>query len=108
MKINLRIKEEREQRKISQSYMALELGLDQSQYSRRENGAISFTVEELLKISEILNINPQQFFEAKALSNETLEDTNTPWEKLITRYELWIKEKDERIALLTLQLNKKS
>ncbi|PXY41636.1 hypothetical protein DMB65_06710 [Flavobacterium cheongpyeongense] len=106
MKVYQRIKEEREKKKFSQSYLALELKLDQSQYSRRENGAIPLTVNELLKIAEILGVKPEKFF--ATIGDEcSVAKPDESIVKIITLYEICMKEKDERIALLTYQLNNK-
>lgn len=106
MRVYQRIKQEREKKKFSQTYLALELKLDQSQYSRRENGAIPFTVDELLKIAEVLRVKPEKFF--GIIDDECpVAKSDEAIVKIIGLYETCIKEKDERIALLTYQLNNK-
>jgi len=42
---------------FSQEYIAYELGLSQSQYSRRENGMIQFTLPEIVKLSLIFKVD---------------------------------------------------
>lgn len=54
------IKEIRLSKGYSQENMAMDLGLSQSQYSRRENGAIEFSLEEIRKICKILNLDIYQ------------------------------------------------
>ena len=51
------IKALRLSRGYSQENMAMDLGLSQSQYSRRENGAIEFSLEEIRKICKILDLD---------------------------------------------------
>lgn len=99
MGIHKRIKAIRETKKISQSYLANELNLDQSQYSRREKGEIKFIPEELMKISKLLQISISELFGEKINENESISL------KLIEQYECRIKEKDEMILVLK-QLNK--
>lgn len=40
--------------------MAMDLGLSQSQYSRRENGTIEFSLNEIRKICKILDLDLHQ------------------------------------------------
>lgn len=42
---------------FSQEYISFELGLSQSQYSRRENGTIQFSLPEIMKLSSIFKID---------------------------------------------------
>lgn len=57
MKIHTQVKKYREIKGYSQENMAMDLGLSQSQYSRRENGHIQFTTKELIAIGKLLNID---------------------------------------------------
>jgi transcriptional regulator with XRE-family HTH domain len=43
---------------FSQEYIAFELGLSQSQYSRRENGTIQFSLPEIIKLASIFKVDP--------------------------------------------------
>jgi transcriptional regulator with XRE-family HTH domain len=43
---------------FSQEYVSYEIGLSQSQYSRRENGVIEFSYYEVDKLCKLFNINP--------------------------------------------------
>ena len=49
------IRGERKEQKISQGEMAEYLGITQSQYSKRENGIVEWTLKEWLKALERLN-----------------------------------------------------
>lgn len=99
MQLNENIKMIREVKKFSQGYMAQELGLDQSQYSRREKGEIPFVASEIVKISKLLQTSIADLFGETAIHQNVSID-----EKLIEQYELRIKEKDEMIAFLRDQI----
>ena len=109
MKLHERVKYIREQKRISQESVAHELGMSQSQYSRRESGEVNFLAEEIgilskaldTKVSEIYgeqsnvyNIHNQKGGVQHLVGNYTIPD------KLIEQYELRLKEKDELIKLL--------
>jgi transcriptional regulator with XRE-family HTH domain len=57
MKIFTQVKKYRELKGYSQENMAMDLGLSQSQYSRRENGIIQFTTDELIAIAAMLDVD---------------------------------------------------
>lgn len=97
MQVHEKIKAIREDKKLSQGYLANELGLDQSQYSRREKGEIPFVPNEIQKISKLLKISISNLFGEEILVNQ--KDVSID-EKLIEQYELRIKEKKEMISLL--------
>jgi len=97
--INQNIKLHREIKKISQEYMSYELGISQSQYSRRECGSMKFTLEETVKISKILTLPLSSLIETD--SEPSKSTTNlTITEQLINQYEARLKEKDELISIL--------
>lgn len=111
MKINEKVKIIRERKKLSQEYLANELGLNQSQYSRREKGNIPFLPNEIVKLSlllettisnlfgeEITVINNPRENEEKFVQNFSIQN------ELIKQYQERIKEKDEMIALLKSQI----
>jgi transcriptional regulator with XRE-family HTH domain len=54
------IKKLRLSKGYSQENMAMDLGLSQSQYSRRENGTIEFSLIEIKKICKILDLDLHQ------------------------------------------------
>jgi transcriptional regulator with XRE-family HTH domain len=56
--------------RLSQKFIAKELGLNQSQYSRRENGSIDFSVTEILKLKKIFNVSYEELFDTNYLSRE--------------------------------------
>lgn len=109
MRIHKRIKAIREFKKISQSYLASELNLDQSQYSRREKGEIQFIPEEIVKLSKLLETSISELFGEKIIESQSIKEINenlSVAEKLIEQYEMRIKEKEEMIVVLK-QLNKR-
>ena len=53
MKLHEKVKFYRESKRISQESIAHELGLNQSQYSRRENGSIKFNSEEIALLGKL-------------------------------------------------------
>jgi transcriptional regulator with XRE-family HTH domain len=55
-KIHIKIRQLRKLNELSQENIASELGLSQSQYSRRENGMMDFTVKEIIKISKLFGV----------------------------------------------------
>lgn len=57
MKIHTQVKKYREIKGYSQENMAMDLGLSQSQYSRRENGHIQFKTKEIIAIGKLLDID---------------------------------------------------
>lgn len=54
----------RKEKGYSQSEMAHLLSMEQSQYSRRENGHTNVSIKEWTKISKILNCDVQDIFES--------------------------------------------
>ena len=62
MKLHEKVKFYRELKRFSQENIAFDLGLNQSQYSRRESGAIKFNVEEIDKLSKILDVSANELF----------------------------------------------
>lgn len=110
MEIHERVKIIREEKKLSQDFIAHELGLSQSQYSRRENGEIKFDVDEILRLSKALETKVSELYgeETNVFNNsnhkgETFGQFVTIPDKLIEQYEKRLQDKDEIIALLKQQ-----
>lgn len=103
MKLNLKIKLIRESKNFSQIYLAHELGLNQSQYSRREKGEIQFNSDEIIKLSHLLEtpisnlFSEQQNIISEQSHNHDIVSISA---KLIEQYEWRLKEKDEMIKFL--------
>lgn len=115
MKLHERVKTIREGKKYSQEHMAFELGLSQSQYSRRENGEIKFDTDEIFKISKILDTKISELFgeETNVFSIHTQKggvfgQFVTIPDKLIELYEKRIADKDEMIEILKKQMNEEN
>ncbi len=60
--IGLNIRRIREQKGVSQEYVASRLDISQASYARLESEETKITVERLLKISEILETDITEFF----------------------------------------------
>lgn len=107
MRLNEKAKTLREEKKLSQSYLAHELGLEQSQYSRREKGEIQFVPDEIVKLSKLLETTISNLFDEQA-NIFSIQTQNggyfgqyiTVSDKLIEQYEFRLKEKDDLIELL--------
>lgn len=109
MRVYKRIKAIRELKKISQSYLATELNMSQSQYSRREKGEIQFIPDEIVKLSKLLETSISELFGEEIVESQRIKEINenlSVAEKLIEQYEFRIKEKEEMIVVLK-QLNER-
>ena len=111
MQVHERIKTLRENKKLSQCNLAHELGLDQSQYSRREKGEIPFIPNEIIKLSKLLETSVSNLFGEE--TNPNLKEINFGknaliQEKLIEQYELRLKEKDDMIVLIKSKIKSKT
>ncbi|MDO6491224.1 MULTISPECIES: helix-turn-helix domain-containing protein [unclassified Cellulophaga] len=107
MNIPIKIKLLREDKKISQEFVSHQLGLSQSQYSRRENGTVKFVAEEIGKLAKILDVSVSFIYneETNDFTDNTINIDNVRHyinvsKKLIEQYESILKEKDEIILLL--------
>lgn len=97
----------REKQGYSQEKLAYQLGIEQSQYSRRESGQVKFSADEVLAISKILNIEISELmgdntvvFNLSTQNGGNFGQYVSIPEVLITQYEQRLKEKDETINLL--------
>jgi transcriptional regulator with XRE-family HTH domain len=112
MELHEKVKFYREAKKLSQDSVAYNLGLDQSQYSRRENGTIQFKSDEISKLCETLEISPLELFNSESVifNNTNQQGGNFGQyisfpEELQKQYELRIKEKDEMINVLKEEIS---
>lgn len=110
MVLGYKIKKLRELKNLTQEFMAHELGLNQSAYSKLETGAVDISFSKLekiatifqMKIEDIMSFNEQLVF--NVMNNETgnglvINNTNlTENEKLL--YENQINSLKEEIAHL--------
>jgi len=60
MHLGQKIKKIRELKNLTQSHMAVELGLSQSAYSKIELGETELTYNKLQRIAEILKMTPEE------------------------------------------------
>ncbi len=109
-KPELKIKQIRELKNITQDYIAKELEISTRAYSKIETGETQLTINRLNQISKILHIDPIEIlgFDEKQIFNECKQDgyiginhINMP-DKLINQYEETIKALKEQIELLKL------
>lgn len=79
------IKRIREQKGISQDYMAMELGISQSTYTKLERGEVNLYVDRLLKIAKVLNIGLARIFDENANNsfNVNTYDTSSNFNQVI-------------------------
>lgn len=115
MKVYERIKTTRENKKLSQDSVAFNLNLGQSQYSRRENGEIPFSAEEIEKLSAILDTKISELYGEETIIFNShnqkggafgqFENYITVPDKLIDQYEKRLEEKETIISLLKEQIN---
>jgi transcriptional regulator with XRE-family HTH domain len=111
MKLHEKIKHVREERKLSQDFIAHELGLSQSQYSRRESGETKFIAEELIQLSKALETKIADLYgEESAVFNNHNQKGGafgqyvTVSDKLIEQFEKRIQDKEDMIKMLKEQL----
>lgn len=107
--ITSKIVEERIRRNYSQTYLAEKMGISQKAYSKIETGETRITIQNLISISEILNIDFLDFFEESSsapkysskqhngdgivMNKNISENSSVLYERLLTA-------KDNEISLL--------
>lgn len=109
----IKIKQIRELKNITQEHIATELGLSTRAYSKIESGETQLTINRLNEISRILNIDPiellgfddrQVFNNCKQEGNIGINHINLP-EKLIQQYEKTIQVLEDEVKLLKTLLS---
>ncbi len=105
----IKIKQLRELKNLTQEHVATQLGLTTRAYSKIESGETQLTINRLNEISKILEIDPmevlgfdhQQIFNnyGKQEGNIGINHINVP-EKLIQQYEKTILILEDEVALL--------
>jgi len=112
MTISSKIKKLRELKGLSQEYMAENLNISQSAYSKIERNDKSLNIERVQDIANILGVDALEFF---AKSDEVVfnnceqsgyYNTNNINDKLIETLESQIKEQQSEIAYLRKLLEK--
>lgn len=111
-KIGERVKNVREQRNYSQQYVATKLGVSQKAYSKIETGETKLSVENLMKLSEILDTTINDLLDSvgNAVYNNLGTHTGegvvihkTTSDKISELYEKILQSKDEEIQRLKQQ-----
>jgi transcriptional regulator with XRE-family HTH domain len=109
----IKIKQIRELKNITQEHIATELGLSIRAYSKIESGETQLTINRLNEISRILNIDPiellgfddrQVFNNCKQEGNIGINHINLP-DKLIQQYEKTIQVLEDEVKLLKTLLS---
>ena len=104
----LKIKQIRELKNVTQEYIATQLGLSIRAYSKIENGETQLTINRLNEISKALGVDPIEVlgFDDKQVFNNCKQDgyiginhINLP-EKLIQQYEKTIAVLEDEVKLL--------
>lgn len=96
-KIGLRIRSVRESRRYSQEYMAEMLSMSQSCYANLESGKSSLSVDRMVAITEILEIDVSLLFERQRGSSTPPSDTLTPVNGAVSGFSPEIKHAYEQL-----------
>lgn len=110
-KIGERVKHIREEKNYSQEFVASKLGISQKAYSKIETGETKLSVENLIKISEILDTSINTILDTGAVYNnfsthngEGIVISKTiASDKIEELYNKLIKAKDDEIERLKSQ-----
>ena len=111
----VKIKQAREVKRVSQDFVAAQLGISTRAYSKIESGETQLTITRLNEICAILQVDPMKVlgFDDKKVFNINHNETgigeyhlNQIPEKLITQYEETIASLKEQIVMLKEMLNK--
>jgi transcriptional regulator with XRE-family HTH domain len=114
MLIGHKIKKIRELRNFTQEYMAVQLEMSQSGYSRIESNDVEVTVSRLERIGEVLGMKPEEIlsFDEKYVFNQTNNKTaygliinhnhvesssNTPLDERLSHIEEMLKDLKQRL-----------
>ncbi len=118
--LGLKIKKVRELKGYSQEYISTQMGITQNSYSKIERGETNLSVNKLIEICRILNIDISTLmnFDEKMVFNNCTQSGNfgenntfvyNTIDKIQELYEKIIKSKDQEIERLTsLLLSKKN
>lgn len=106
----IKIKQIRELKNLTQEHVATQLGLSTRAYSKIETGETQLTINRLNEISSILGIEPMEVlgFDDKQVFNNCKQEGNfgnfgtynAVSEKLIQQYEKTIQILEDEVALL--------
>ncbi|WP_445749281.1 helix-turn-helix domain-containing protein [Polaribacter sp.] len=109
----IKIKQIRELKNLTQEHIANQLGLSVRAYSKIETGETQLTINRLNEISNILGVDPMEVlgFDEKQIFNNCKQDGYiginhiSTSEKLLQQYEETIQSLKEQISLLKLLSN---
>lgn len=105
MNIAHRIKQLRTLKKLSQKQVALDIGIDQGQYSRIESGKVEPTLASLQKIARVFGISLSELLREQA---DFQQDISLPLlEKVKLIDTLDSKEKEAVMTVIDMALAKK-
>ncbi len=106
----IKIKQVRELKNLTQEYVATQLGLTTRAYSKIESGETQLTINRLNEISKILEVDPVEVlgFDDKQVFNNCRQEGNfgnfgtynAMSEKLILQYEKTIQILEDEVTLL--------
>lgn len=110
-KIGERVKHIREEKNYSQEFVASKLGISQKAYSKIETGETKLSVENLIKISEVLDTSINTILETGAVYNNfsthngegIVISKTVASDKIEELYNKLIKAKDDEIERLKNQ-----
>lgn len=114
--LGARIKRLREEKNYSQMYLAGKLGVTQKAYSKIENNQTKLSVDNLLRIAEVLETSVNKILETdgNAVYNnysthhgEGIVIYKTESDKIVDLYEKLLKAKDDEISYLKEMLKSK-
>lgn len=116
--LGLKIKKVREIKGYSQEYISTQMGITQNSYSKIERGETNLSVNKLIEICKILDIEMSTLlnFDEKMVFNNCTQSGNfgenntfvyNTIDKIQELYEKIIKSKDEEIERLNTLLRKK-
>lgn len=108
----IKIKQIRELKNLTQEHISNQLGLSVRAYSKIESGETQLTINRLKEISAILEIDPIEIlgFNVKNIfsihNSEENSNHNNYSDKLIEQYEETIQSLKEQISLLKLLMER--
>lgn len=106
LEIGHKLKQIREEKKISQQEVAYHLNISQKTYSNIEANKSSLSIIQLFKLGTFLDFNIMEFLKEQQLDFNKVnnlthkENNNTFSKKLLEQYEYRIIEKEQLIVLL--------
>lgn len=116
-KVISNIKTIRESKNFTAEYLATQLGISQPAYSKKENGETEFTLPELVKVSEALEVPLVKIIDldlARIINNTQNNENTTNSNGFVENqtnnsaegYKVAIETQEKEIAYLRAQLEK--